>query len=97
MAGSFEKVSPGAGPPCSQLSPEVTPPRRGAYPLRTRWDLRADPGALSGRALDSKRPAQVCDALAHRLQAEVSGKGARRIEALAIVANFQEELTGILL
>src|SRR5918994_5360771 len=69
----------------------------GAYPLRTRWDLRADSGALSGRALDPKRPAQVCDALAHRLQAEVSWERARRIEAPTIVANFQEDLVRVLL
>src|SRR5918997_1696692 len=66
-------------------------------PLRTRWDLRADSGARSGRALDPKRPAQACDALAHRLQAEVSRERARRIEATTIVANFQDGLTCVLL
>src|SRR5918992_5081179 len=67
------------------------------YPLRTRWDLRADPSALSGRALDPKRPAQACDALVHRLQAEVSRERAFRIEAPTIVANFQDGLTCVLL
>src|SRR5215217_245461 len=74
------------------------PHTEGAYPLlRTRWDLRADSGALSGRALDPKPPAQACDALAHRLQTEVSRKSARRIEAFTIVANLQENLTRVLL
>src|SRR5918992_1718282 len=67
------------------------------YPLRTRWDLRADPGTLSGRALDLKRTVQPCDALAHRLQAEVSRERALRIEAPTIVANFQDDLTRLLL
>src|SRR5918998_1583615 len=66
-------------------------------PLRAQWELRADSGALSGRTLDSKRPAQVCDALAHRLQAEVPRERARRIEAPTIVANFQEDLVRALL
>ena len=81
--------------PCGHVSPGIAPLRR-SVPLRTRRDLHADPGALSGRAFDPKRPAQARDALAHRLQAEVSGEGALRIEALAIVANFQEEVTCIL-
>src|SRR5215210_911190 len=72
-------------------------PSPGSVPLRTRWDLRADSGALSGRALDPKRPAQVCDALAHRLQAEVPRERACRIEAPTIVANLQEDLARILL
>jgi EamA-like transporter family len=67
------------------------------YPLRTRWNLRADSAALSGRALDLKRPAQACDALAHRLQAEVSRERTRRIEAPSIVANLQEDLVRLLL
>src|SRR5215217_8300990 len=70
----------------------------GVYPLlRTRWDLRADSAALSGRALDPKPPAQACDALAHRLQAEMSRERTRRIEALTIVANLQEDLVLLLL
>jgi hypothetical protein len=69
-----------------------------AYPLlRTRWDLHANSAALSGRALDPKPPAHVCDALAHRLQAEVSRERTRRIEALTIVANLQEDLVRLLL
>src|ERR671916_266547 len=97
MAGSFEKLLPGTSPSCGQVSPEVTPPRRVSVPLRTRWDLRADSSALPGRALNLKRPAQACDTLAHRFQAEVSWERARRIEALTIVANFQEDLVRVLL
>src|SRR5829696_3105034 len=79
-------------------SPPGWPLAGGAYPLlRTRWDLRANSAALSGRALDPKRPAQVCDALTHRLQAEVSRERTCRIEALTIVANLQEELVRALL
>src|SRR5829696_8554460 len=72
-------------------------PRRGEYPLRARWDSRADPGALSRCALDLKCTTQACDTLAHRLQAEVSRERARRIEALAIVPDFQEYLARVLL
>src|SRR5215207_7679815 len=78
-------------------SPPGWPLAEEVYPLRTQWDMRADSGALSGRALDPKRPAQVCDALAHRLQAEVSRERTRRIEALTIVRNFQEDLVRVLL
>src|SRR3954469_15759150 len=95
MARSFEKFSPSRG--SEQLGLLGTVSRRGAPPLRTRRDLCADPRALSGRALDPKRRTQVCDALAHRLQAEVSRERARRIEAPTIVANLQEDLVRVLL
>src|SRR5215204_909481 len=65
--------------------------------LRTRGDLHANSAALSGRALDPKPPAQARDALAHRLQAEVSRERTCRIEALTIVANLQEDLVRLLL
>src|SRR5918997_177412 len=76
--GASKRSSP-VQVPCAASSPPRWPLVGVEYPLRTRWDLRADSGAFSGRALDPKRPAQACDALAHRLQAEVYGEGALRI------------------
>src|SRR5215207_7306096 len=82
---------------CAQVSPDW-PLAGGAYPLlSTRWDPHANSAALSGRALDPKPPAHVCDALAHRLQAEVSRERTRRIEAPTIVVNLQEDLVLLLL
>src|SRR4051794_1780723 len=81
--------------PCSSSGQPALPrggPSPGVCPLRTRWDPRADAGAFSGRALDPKCPAQACDSLAHRLQAEVSRERVRRIETSTIVANLQEDL-----
>src|SRR5215204_4959674 len=94
-ARSFEKFSPVQVRAARSTLDGPSP--RGAYPLRARWDPRADPGALSRCALDLKCPTQACDTLAHRLQAEVSRERARRIEALAIVPDFQEYLARVLL
>src|SRR5215216_2350167 len=98
MAGSFEKVSPGTTPPGVPRSPGIDPSPGERTPLlSTRWDPHANSAALSGRALDPKPPAQVCNALAHRLQAEVSRERTRRFEALTIVVNLQEDLVLLLL
>src|SRR5919199_1146498 len=93
---SLEKFSLSEGP-ARAFTPRGGTSRGERTPLRTRWDPHADPGALFGRALDPKRTTQARDALAHRLQAEVPRERARRVEALAIVPNFQEDLAPVLL
>src|SRR5579859_7339928 len=64
--------------------------------LDTTWDVHADTGSSARRTRDLERPAQVVDALAHRMQSQVARICDRCIETRTIIPYFHHNTIGSL-
>src|SRR5829696_240344 len=61
-------------------------------PICLRWDVYPDDGAEAGCARDREPPADLGRTAAHRLQAEMTGIFAGRVESLSVVADLYDDV-----